>query len=257
MLREEILAYAKKEYGTISEHLWKSAPEYEVLRHAPQPGEKKAKWYAIIMNVKRQVLGLDGEGYVDILDVKCNPEMMDLLRMSEGYLPAYHMNKANWITILLDGTVPLENVKQMIDESYCMTAGKRAKKVCLEPKDWLIPANPKLFDVVRAFEEEEIIDWTQSSDVHVGDLLYMYVGVPYSAIMYKCRAIEVDIPYHPKNDKHTVRRLMTIQLLNKYEPEFMTLERMRKEFEVYGVRGPRSIPDSLKQELSAYEGELE
>lgn len=128
MFREEILSYVKKEYGTTSEHLWKSNPEHEVLRHELQPGEKKAKWYGLIMKVKRKTLGLEGDEYVDILDVKCQPEMMNLLQMSEGYLPGYHMNKANWITILLDGTVPLDNIKQLIDESYYMTASAKVKR---------------------------------------------------------------------------------------------------------------------------------
>ena len=125
MLREEILSYVKKEYGTVSEHLWKSAPEYEALRHKMQPGEKKAKWYGLIMRVKRSTLGLEGEDEVDILNVKCNPEMISILQISKGYLPAYHMNKANWLTVLLDGTVSLDNIKRLIDESFELTASSK------------------------------------------------------------------------------------------------------------------------------------
>lgn len=259
MLREEILSYVKKEYGTISEHLWKSAPQYEVLRHKQRPGEKKAKWYGLIMNVKRKALGLEGEEYVDILNVKCNPEIMNLLQMSEGYLPGYHMNKGSWITILLDGTVPLENIRQLIDESYCMTAGSKEKKkgIRFGPKDWIIPANPKYYDLVQAFEENKIIDWKQSSDVHVGDMIYMYVAAPYSALMYKCKAVEVDIPYHFESDYLTVKKVMKIQLLCKYEADYMPFERLKNEYGIYAVRGPRSMPSSLKQELNAYEGEVQ
>lgn len=258
MYRKDVLAYVKKEYDTTPEHLWKSYPEYEVLRHKLQPGEKKAKWYGLIMNVTRNTLGLEGEDRVDILNVKCNPEMMDLVQMSKGYFPGYHMNKANWITVLLDGTVPLENIKQLIDESYDLTAGKKEKKkrVRSGPRDWIIPANPKYYDVIQAFEEKEIIDWKQSSDIRVGDLVYMYVGAPYSALMYKCKAVEVDIPYRFEADYLTIKKLMKIQLLCKYGSDFMPLERLRNDYGVYSVRGPRSMPNSLKQELSAYEGEL-
>ena len=257
MLRREILSYVKKEYGTTPEHLWKSYPEYEVLRHKLQPGEKKAKWYGLIMRVRRNTLGLEGEDEIDILNVKGNPEMMGLLQMSSGYLPAYHMNKANWLTVLLDGTVPLDNIKQLIDESFEMTASAKEKKKKLRvgPRDWLIPANPKYYDVIKAFEEKEIIDWKQSSDVRVGDLVYMYVGAPYSALMYKCKAVEVDIPYRFEADYLSIKKLMKIQLLCKYDPDFMPLERMRKDYGVYSVRGPRSMPNSLKQELNLYEGE--
>ena len=258
-IKEEILSYVKKEYGTTMEYLWKSYPTDGVLRHAPQQGEKKPKWYGLIMSVKRETLGLKGSGFVDILNVKCDPEMADMLKMSKGYLPAYHMNKAKWITVLLDGTVPLDNVKQLIDESYSMTAGTKEKKKRARsgPRDWIIPANPKYFDVVQAFEEKEVIDWKQSSDVRVGDTVYMYVGAPYSALMYKCRAIEVNIPYQYETKYLTIKKLMKLQLLNQYGADFMPLERMRKDYGVYSVRGPRSMPNSLKEELNAYEGKIE
>ena len=257
-LRQQVLDYVKTEYGTSSEHLWASYPTYEVLRHAQQPGEKKAKWYGIIMDVKRSVLGLDGEDYVDILDVKLDPETVDFLRHVNGYFPAYHMNKQSWITILLDGTVPFENIKQQIDESYAITASAKEKKKIkrIGPKDWIVPANPKYFDLIAAFEENDIITWKQSSDVHVGDLIYMYVAAPYSALMYKCKAIEVDIPWDYEDRNLVVKKVMKIQLLASYGSDFMPFNRMKDEFGVYAVRGPRSMPNSLKEELTAYEGEL-
>lgn len=251
MFREEILAYVKKEYGTEPEYPWQSSPRNLVLRHASQPGAKKTKWYALIMDVKRDALGLKGEGLIEVIDVKCNPEMIGLLQTSKGYLPAYHMNKSKWITILLDGSVPFDNIRQLIDESFHLTAGAGEKKKAarLGPKDWMIPANPKYYDVIQAFEKNEIIDWKQSSDIRKGDLIYMYVAAPYSALMYKCKAVEVDIPYHYEEKHLTIKRLMKIQLLQKYSPDYMTLERLRQEYGIYGIRGPRSMPNSLKQEL--------
>jgi len=123
MTREDVFEYAQKEYGTSPEYLWNKWPEYGVLRHS---GNRK--WYAIVMNVRCKVLGLDGEGEVDILDVKCDPAAADFLIHNEGFLPAYHMNKNNWITVLLDGTVPNEQILDLIDASYIMTAPKTKKR---------------------------------------------------------------------------------------------------------------------------------
>ena len=250
-LRQEILDYVKKEYATTPEHLWRSYPTYEVLRHEVEPGEKKAKWYGIIMDVKRSVLGLPGDGYVDILNVKLDPDMIEFLKRMNGYFPAYHMNKQSWITILLDGSVPIENIKQQIDESFVMTASVRGKRASGQekPRDWIVPANPKYFDLISAFEENDIIIWKQSSDVHVGDLVYMYVAAPYSALMYKCKAIEVDIPWDYQDRDLRVKKVMKIQLLASYGADLMTLDRMKTEFGIYAVRGPRSMPNSLKKEL--------
>ena len=60
LTKEEIYCYVKKQYGTLPEHLWKKDPESAVLRH------QNGKWYAVIMNVKKNVLGLQETGNVDI-----------------------------------------------------------------------------------------------------------------------------------------------------------------------------------------------
>lgn len=117
-----------------------------------------------------------------------------------------------------------------------------------EAKDWIIPANPKYYDVVGAFEASNIVTWKQSSDIHVGDIIYMYVAAPYSSILYKCKAIEVDIPYNFSDENLTVKNAMKVELLEKYESGVWSFERM-KQFGVYAVRGPRNMPAELKSEM--------
>lgn len=119
MRREEIFEYVKKQYGTVPEYLWSSSPDSAVLRH------KNGKWYAVIMNVKRPILGLDGDDTVDILDVKCDPEMTSMLIRSYGFLPGYHMNKKNWLTILLDGSVEESKILDFLDMSYDLIDGRK------------------------------------------------------------------------------------------------------------------------------------
>lgn len=77
------------------------------------------------MNISQKRLGLKGEENIDILDVKCDPILIGSLLNSNGYLPGYHMNKANWITLLLDGSVPKDDVFNLIDISYKLTANKK------------------------------------------------------------------------------------------------------------------------------------
>lgn len=115
-------------------------------------------------------------------------------------------------------------------------------------KDWIIPANPKYYDVVGAFEESDIITWKQSSDIHVGDIIYMYVAAPYSSIMYKCQAIEVDIPWEYADKNVTVKTAMTIKLIDKYDPGVWSFEKI-KQLGVYAVRGPRNLPAELKKAM--------
>ncbi len=115
--REEIYEYVKKQYGTVPEYLWKESPESAVLRH------KNGKWYAVIMQVEKSRLGLEGDTKVDIIDVKCDPDMVGLLTQTYGFLPGYHMNKKYWITMLLDGTVSEAKILDFLDMSYDLIDG--------------------------------------------------------------------------------------------------------------------------------------
>ena len=118
MKREEIYEYVKKQYGTVPEYLWKESPESAVLRH------KNGKWYAVLMQVEKSRLGLEGDTKVDILDVKCDADMVGLLTQTYGFLPGYHMNKKYWITMLLDGTVSEAKILDFLDMSYDLIDGK-------------------------------------------------------------------------------------------------------------------------------------
>ena len=66
-------------------------------------------------------LGLEKPGSVDIVDVKCGPLLMDAYRRQPGILPGYHMNKDNWVTILLDGTAEDGLIRELMEISYDMT----------------------------------------------------------------------------------------------------------------------------------------
>ena len=63
------------------------------------------------------------------------------------------------------------------------------------PKEWLIPSNPKYYDIIHAFDDTDEIDWKQGAGIKTGDTVFMYVGSPVSAVLYKCKVTETDIPY--------------------------------------------------------------
>ncbi|WP_274364779.1 MmcQ/YjbR family DNA-binding protein [Paenibacillus thermotolerans] len=55
------------------------------------------------------------------ISLKCEPDMADLLRRQYAtVLPGYHLNKRHWNTVIVDGSVPDEELKWMIDHSYAM-----------------------------------------------------------------------------------------------------------------------------------------
>ncbi len=115
--RNDILAYVFESYGTRPEHLWEKYPTYEVLRH-----KKNAKWYGLLLDIPEQKAGLTGDGRVDILVIKCEPEMVSALSGQKGFAPAYHMNKKHWLTVLLDGTLQDDMIYNLLDLSYELTS---------------------------------------------------------------------------------------------------------------------------------------
>ena len=53
------------------------------------------------------------------INLKCDPNEAIILRdMYESVIPGYHMNKEHWNTVILDGSIPEEEIHKMIDESY-------------------------------------------------------------------------------------------------------------------------------------------
>ena len=60
------------------------------------------------------------------INIKVEPEMRWF--WSEAYeavQPAYHQNKEHWITVVLNGTIPAEVIRQMIAESYDLVKPKK------------------------------------------------------------------------------------------------------------------------------------
>lgn len=65
------------------------------------------------------------EGHIWV-NVKVDPEWREFWRRTyPSVLPGYHQNKEHWNSIILDGTIPDQEVKRMIAESYDLIAGKK------------------------------------------------------------------------------------------------------------------------------------
>ena len=76
-------------------------------------------------NKKVFVWIFDRDGHVWV-NVKCDPEWRDFWRSAfESVIPAYHLNKEHWNSIILDGTIPVNDIERMVSESYDLTKSKK------------------------------------------------------------------------------------------------------------------------------------
>ena len=105
--------YIINKYNVNPEFLWVKYPEYAIYR-------KTKKWFALIGNVPINKIDkkIDSNKEVDIINVKVSPNKIEDLLKINGYYKAYHMNKLNWITIILDDTISDSEIEEMIYNSY-------------------------------------------------------------------------------------------------------------------------------------------
>ncbi len=122
MNRNELTRYISETYNTDPDHPWDSEPEYAVFRHA-----SNRKWFALVMRIPGAKLGLPDE-MTDIVNLKNDPVMSGSLRNEPGIFPAYHMNKESWISVALDGSVPDDKLKLLLDLSFDLTAPRQRRR---------------------------------------------------------------------------------------------------------------------------------
>lgn len=80
-------------------------------------------------NKKAFLWTYERDGYVN-LNVKVNPEWRDFWRNTyEAVIPGWHQNKEHWNTIILNGTIPTEDIKRMIAESYDLITDSPSKRI--------------------------------------------------------------------------------------------------------------------------------
>lgn len=104
--KREVIAYCLT-YEDVYEDYPFHDPNWCVVRH-----RKNNRVFAWIF---------DKDGHVWV-NVKCDPQWRDVWRQTfSSVVPAYHLNKEHWNSIILDQTVPEEEIRRMIGESYDRT----------------------------------------------------------------------------------------------------------------------------------------
>ena len=116
MNRQELTAYLTDTYSVEGEHLFAKYPSFLVFRH-----NGNRKWFAVIMDIPRKNLKLPGEGEISVVNLKCDTRLIGVFREEPGIFPSWHMNKAHWLSVSLDGAVDDEKIKFLVDMSYELT----------------------------------------------------------------------------------------------------------------------------------------
>ncbi|UXR77949.1 MULTISPECIES: MmcQ/YjbR family DNA-binding protein [unclassified Staphylococcus] len=115
--RDEILEYVKTAYGISPDYPWEKYPNYVALRH-----QGNHKWFGLIVDITADKIGLDCDKVIDVMNVKVEKELIGALRRKKGVYEAYHMNKANWVTLNLEELASFDELIEFIESSYDLTS---------------------------------------------------------------------------------------------------------------------------------------
>ncbi len=240
-----LVRYIRDKYDDKLEFPWSGANEgCGIFRH-----QHNQKWYGLIMRIPLSKLEkdeADKEKQVDVLNLKIDPEQGERLHSEKGIYPAWHMNHKSWISVRLDEVVADERIHALLADSYALTDQRTHGRKGNEKKIWIVPAHPKYYDVISDFNANDYSDWKQGKGIEVGDIVYLYVGAPYSAIMYRMEVMKTHIPYHGETaEEVTVKELMDVHILDRYPADLCTRKGMMTANGVTSVRGPRFMPQPL------------
>lgn len=112
--REEVLQYGLSFPNTYQEAPFHD-PNWQLIR---VKGSRKAFLWTY-----------EKDGFINI-NIKVNPEWRDFWRNTyAAVIPAYHQNKEHWNTIILDGSIPADDIRRMIAESYDLVTDSPSKRI--------------------------------------------------------------------------------------------------------------------------------
>lgn len=124
------------------------------------------------------------DGYIN-LNVKADPEWRDYWRSAFASVTAgYHLNKEHWSTIILDGTVPDDAIKNMIDESYRMVTDSPTKRIYEAVKK--IPKGKVARHTDRLPKWQEIRVWQEPLEMHSTKI---QIHLPYRVIVLSIQKV--------------------------------------------------------------------
>ncbi len=203
----------------------------------------RGKWYALIFPIKMAKLGdfpkEIAEQEVEVVNLKVNPSEINNWLNQEGIYPSYHMSKKSWVSVVLNDTVTDEVLWELVLTSRQLATPANVREAG-KPQFWIIPANPKYYDIDREFAENKRVTWRQKAKVQSGDYVFIYITAPIKALRYACKVL--DGP--PEKEDSTV----TLELIKRYDDKVFSFETL-KHYGVSAVRSARRLPESLIKEL--------
>ena len=122
---------------------------------------------------------------------------------------------------------------------------------------WIIPCDYNQYDIIRAFAKYKELDWhttPQAKSIETGDRVYIYVGKPFSRVMYECEVVKTGLLNREIDDSEFVKiqnvtwsaENFRIRLISKFEGLSLTLDDLNANGFDGNVQGARKLSSQAK-----------
>ena len=125
--------------------------------------------------------------------------------------------------------------------------------------NWMIAANPKYYDHEKAFQEQGYVDWKQTRNFDIGDVVYVYCTKPIAKVKYKTVVTQINLePYRDDYwkidaDQNRVgKRFMRLELVSRCNSEALSFMSLKE----HGMSYPPQSPFRLKGDLNVFINEF-
>ena len=125
-------------------------------------------------------------------------------------------------------------------------------------RNWIMSANPSIYDPQRAFAEQGYVDWKQTRNFEIGDVVYIYLTKPMATIRYRTTVEAVNI--EPYVDPYWNIQIDEIQLGKKFmrlslaatcDSASLAFDELKKQGLNYVPQSPGKIRDGLREYIES------
>lgn len=121
-VRTNAIEALERRFGTLHEAPWEDDPDSITFKT-----KLSKKWFAIMMRIPADRLGLKGRNLIDVVNIKLPPDKINVLIDNVHYFRAYHMNKTHWLSVKLDKDSDISEFLSLAEISYSLAERKRGK----------------------------------------------------------------------------------------------------------------------------------
>lgn len=149
---KEIIKYIRQKYSDELEFLWEKFDDNAIWRN-----KQNNKWYAALLIIPENKLGLKSDNLVEIIDLRYEKDKIESIIDNEKIFPGYHMNKNSWITIELNNSLDTKEICNLIDNSYKLSIGNK----CGLTGDNL---SQKVYDYLTTIPKGKVVTYKQVAE---------------------------------------------------------------------------------------------